>query len=349
MDSNRPVPRPRESWVDVAKGMAILLVVLFHAVIFLNDVGLAGPWNPVTGVLDSFRMPLFFLTAGLFAAKALALPFAELFRNRIANLIWLYFLWSTIWALAFLVIPIMRPEGDLTPVQQFLLLAVWPNASTWFVYALALFFAVAWALRRLPLWLQLAPTVVLTLVFGSNLLNTGNAALDKMAIYFVFFLLAVNLSPLIRRVAGSVRTWHAVLLALIYLALAVLTARSGLFVVPGVKFFVSLVAVATGVSIAVALSRHAAFDWLRELGTRTLPIYVLHFYPILVVASLLAPFSELFQNLAPALPPVLAILAVVASLGIHRVTRRVRGVYALPRLLQRALLRPRPVRADPVG
>ena len=110
--------------------MATVLVGLFDAVIFLDDVGLAGPWNPVIGIWGSFRMPLFFLTAGLFAGKAIGLSFADLVSQQIANLLWLCALWSKFRAIAFLVVPVMRSDSNLTSLEKFLVRPVWTNAST---------------------------------------------------------------------------------------------------------------------------------------------------------------------------------------------------------------------------
>ena len=64
------VPKSRETWIDVAKGMAIILVVLFHASTFMDEIGLAGSWGRLAVSMDTFRMPLFFFTAGIFAAQS---------------------------------------------------------------------------------------------------------------------------------------------------------------------------------------------------------------------------------------------------------------------------------------
>ncbi len=38
---------PRERWVDIAKGIAIVLVVFYHAVMFTAELGIAHPWEPI--------------------------------------------------------------------------------------------------------------------------------------------------------------------------------------------------------------------------------------------------------------------------------------------------------------
>jgi len=322
-------PRPRESWVDVAKGGAIVLVVLYHAAYFLGDVGLAWSWSEASGALTTFRMPLFFLTAGLFAARALSLDLRGLLTRRVLRLLWLYVLWSFAWTLALRTLPHLSHEptwGELG------LILVWPHASTstWFLYALALYFVLAWSIRRLPAWSQLTLAALVSIAFDADLLATGNMTLDKMATYFVFFLAAALLGPRLREAAGGVRPRHLVVAAAGYLGASVAVSAAGAMWVPGVRLAVSCLAVVFGVTLAVVLSGQPAMRWLELLGRRTLPIYVLHFYPVLVVSALLEPVAGRIGWAAPVLPPLLTAVAILLSLGVERVTRRVPGLYTLP-------------------
>jgi uncharacterized membrane protein YcfT len=323
-------PKPHHDWVDTAKGIAIILVVLYHAIIFTVDADSGSRWSAVAATLGTFRMPLFFFTAGLFAAKAIGLPFRGLFATRVARLLWLYLLWSVIWTAAFTAFPAIRPDGGPTALESLVTLPFLPNANTWFVYALALYFVLAWALRRLPVWAQLVPAAVVTVLFETNMLQSGDGTLDKMATYFTFFVVAVRSGPLALRLAAHVRLVHAVALAATYAGGTAVAAALSLFSIPGVQLVLSCCAVAAGVSMSVVLGRLSAFRWLAALGRRTLQVYLLHFYPILAVAALLGSSADGAGPLAIALPPLLAAAAIVFSLSVHRATRRVPGLYALP-------------------
>ena len=74
--------RQRISWLDTAKGLAILLVVLGH-VSFLP--------TPVLGVIYAFHMPLFFFLSGilLFRKKEQFVPFLK---KKVQTLIVPYYL-----------------------------------------------------------------------------------------------------------------------------------------------------------------------------------------------------------------------------------------------------------------
>ena len=348
------MPRERETWVDAAKGIAIIGVVFFHAVIVMADADLAWRWREASDLLDTFRMPLFFFTAGLFAAAVLARPFRVLVHRRLARLLWLYLLWSTVWVVAFQVLPWPRPDEPRPGWSELPLLLVWPNATTWFVYALALFLAVTWLARRLPTGVLLGGGLLVSVVAAQ--VDTGNAPIDKMGTYYVFFAAAVRLGPRVRELASRIRGRHALAIVPAYAVLAVAVTVTGLLWVPGVRAVVSTFAVVAGVAAAVALSRLRSAGWLVALGRNTLPVYLLHSYAVLGVAAVLAGDTAAVAPWAALVPPLLTVLAIAAALVVHRATRRVPGLYDLPPALERALepRRPgagpaRPTASSPTG
>ena len=69
---HKSAPKQRVGWVDAAKGLCILLVVLGHAITELQAHGYyTAQWAGINFFLGPIRMPLFFLLSGLFAGKAL--------------------------------------------------------------------------------------------------------------------------------------------------------------------------------------------------------------------------------------------------------------------------------------
>lgn len=330
----------REVWVDTAKGIAIILVVLFHAIIFTDRVDLAWLWPVPAGILDTFRMPLFFFAAGLFASKALRLSFRDLTRTRLLRLVWLYVLWSFIWAVVFTFVHVPGSGGE-APLMQFLFILVLPNPSTWFVYGLALYFIAMWLMRRFPWWLQLSVGLAIALLFGTQTLTADNGALNKMGLYFLYFQLAVLSGAHARRLFAKTQWWHALLMITVYAAAVIPVAKYDLLTLPFVRIIASVLAITAGCAIAVVLSRRRAFSWLSYLGSRTLPIYVLHFYPILLFMTLIEVVAPELRWTAPAMPLALTIVAILVSLGVYALTKRLPGLYTEPAFLS-ALFAPRP-------
>jgi uncharacterized membrane protein YcfT len=325
----------RQEWVDAAKGVAIVLVVLYHAILFAGEAGIPSRWSTLAATLSTFRMPLFFFAAGLFAAKALSWSFSQLLRRRLLRLLWIYVLWSALWAAVSLLVPAAATGTPGSTLLDLALLPVRPNANTWFVYALAAYFAVAWLVRRLPAWAQIAPAAVLTVLLQTNMLRSGDVTVDKMGMYLTFFLLALHLGRRVLRLAPAVRPWHAAAVAVGYVGLTGLASAASLYYVPGVQLLLSVLAVATGVTLSVVIARAPWSRGLVALGSLTLPVYLLHFAPVLLLTAALAPVADQLAPVALAVPPLLTVVAILVSLLVHRFTRRVPGLYALPAWLER--------------
>src|SRR5947208_16409685 len=96
-DQNRTTSRV--AWVDVAKGIGIVLVVYGHVSGGLVDAGIQprnSVANAASALIYTFHMPLFFFLSGIWLARTSAKPFSQFARQRIGTLVYPYFLWSSI-------------------------------------------------------------------------------------------------------------------------------------------------------------------------------------------------------------------------------------------------------------
>lgn len=76
--------KSRLEWVDAAKGLAIVLVVLTHASMYAETIGAESQaWAFANEMFSVLRMPLFFTLAGIFAASWVRRPWPELLRGKI--------------------------------------------------------------------------------------------------------------------------------------------------------------------------------------------------------------------------------------------------------------------------
>jgi fucose 4-O-acetylase-like acetyltransferase len=88
----------RTDWIDAAKGMGIVLVVLGHAIGGLHDARLMADddaWQTVFYVIYTFHMPLFFFLSGLFVEKRVRAQPARFAESLFTRIAWPYFLWCT--------------------------------------------------------------------------------------------------------------------------------------------------------------------------------------------------------------------------------------------------------------
>ena len=87
----------RLDWVDTAKGISIILVVMMYSVFNVGtDTGEAGFWHYVIGFATPFRMPEFFLISGLFLSLVIARPWRAFADRRVVHYLYFYALWAVI-------------------------------------------------------------------------------------------------------------------------------------------------------------------------------------------------------------------------------------------------------------
>jgi uncharacterized membrane protein YcfT len=321
-------------WIDFAKGIAIVLVVLYHSSLFLSAFDLAGSTGRLRSVLSFLPMPIFFFIAGLTMRRMLTWSFADLWRRRLQALVYLYVLWSLIRVVFYLVVPHLRgTESSPTDPITIALLPIWPTSSYWFIWAMVLFTLGAWLLRKMPpaIVIPVAALVALasTTVGGLDLNNVG---WDRVMQNFVFFVTAIFIPHTTYRFAARIRPWHAVALVVLYAGLAVATALLHLSRVPGVVLAVSIIGVAMTIALSETLTRVRAFGFVNTLGAHSFQIYLLHLFVVAIVLALVAPFADLpaLQQIANLLPWALAAFALYTSLLLFKLLRRFSWLWVSP-------------------
>ncbi|MCD2497586.1 CapA family protein [Microbacterium nymphoidis] len=285
-----PADHERLAWADALKGALILLVVFWHVVLktYLQvdwRIGLPipGMWGLLSDIIWPFLMPLFLLVSGVFAADALSRPGASVLRSRVLRFLYLYLLWTLIHMAAMWAFPDF-PTAVPRSVAEFVEAITISPPNTWYLYALALYFLLARALRRLPTWAVLVPAAALTVLVASGVIDIVSNR-GSMLSNLLFFLIGARFAPAIKRFATRPRPALVLLLtagyAALYGGMRVLDAAT----VPGVWPLVSLAGVAMGLSLAPLLPAIPLLGaWLTRLGRHTLPVYLLHM-PILVLVD----------------------------------------------------------------
>lgn len=93
MEHEKQLGTGRLTWVDSAKGISIVLIVVGHAHSWLAEIGVAttSPFG-INEALARMR-PLFFFASELFAAKYLEGSWRNLLSKRLALLAWVFFIW----------------------------------------------------------------------------------------------------------------------------------------------------------------------------------------------------------------------------------------------------------------
>jgi len=343
--------RGRIDWVDRARALSILMVVVLHARIELAFLGASSPTGElIINFASTMRMPLFFAASGLFAVSWVERrSWRELFSRKLVLLLWVFAIWQPL-VFAYKVAEMLflpgQPDNTLgTQLAKVLLAPLRPNGELWFLWALALFFVLAKLTSRAPMWARVGIPALFSVVWMSvassmpeNVLRVVGDGWEGALRYYVFFAAAVAFSPRILRFYSE--AGRATLLALLGVWVIV-GGMTSLGIIsmhfPGGRFALCVLGVAGGFALARLLT------WvpgLSRIGSNTLPIYVAHI-PIIVactVPAYLLGFAPAIRSAAGLSIVLLSATAIAGAWWLHRGLTRTRlgsFMYAPPARLVR--------------
>lgn len=352
-------PQKKEiAWVNTLKGGCILLVVLYHVVLpgYAEMVshltaGLlpAKLWVAFNNTLSPLRMPAFFFVSGLLAANAISnRPWKQVFTSRVTNLFYLYFLWGVIqWLMINGVSNNIMGDHLSDNINaawaetpwQFLKLMLLAMSSSWYLYALGLFFLAAKLFRQQKTLVMLAAVLLNYAAVTKVIPGWGPESLSQ---YFIFFLFGSFYSAILIRWSEWRR--DNVLPWMVLLALSLVHIWLGL----DKSLFLCVLAILGCIAACRLLNQYFSMKWLNWVGKNTLQIYVLHriFIEFFGMSAILFAVShQLFASKAfsmlwaIAFPLVMVGLCVACSVGIWTLLNRGWGksLFIYPKLLRMKL------------
>lgn len=327
MTANTGVP-PRDAgrlaWVDVAKGICIVLVVMMHTTLGLGEaVGREGWLHDVVAFATPFRIPAFFLLSGLFLARVIDRDWKPYADKRVVHFAYFYLLWLVIQSLARL------PETSGGSAAGFLghvaTALVEPYGTLWFVYLLAVFSVLTKLLRRVSAPMLLIGAAMLEILP----VETGWTVIDYTAERYVFFLAGYLLAPLVFVIAGETRRRPGA--AVTGLALWAVVNAVFAFSTTGHPYFqtwASLPFLSLGLGAAGALAIVAVASLLTQarlaaplayVGSQSLSVYLAFFLPM-AACRIIAVKYDLVQDVGTT-AAIITLIAVLVPLALERIVR----------------------------
>jgi uncharacterized membrane protein YcfT len=273
------VPQARRvDWVDYAKGFCIVMVVMMHSTLGVEQAaGHEGWMHAAVAFARPFRMPDFFLISGLFLARVIDRDWRDYLDRKVFHFAYFYVLWVTI-QFAFKA-PMFAAEIGWRGVGlSYLEAFIEPFGTLWFIYLLPIFFITVKATRNLPWWAIWLVGAALEIAH----IDTGWTVIDEFAHRFVFFYTGYVFAPHVFALAARVQRKPVPALA----GLAIWALINSALVLAGYadRPFVSLALAFAGagavVVVAALMARSDVFQPLRYCGQNSIVIYLAFFLPM---------------------------------------------------------------------
>ena len=283
--------RQRIDWVDYAKGLCIVFVVMMHSTLSGGVAAGGEGWlHYVVAFAQPFRMPDFFLISGLFLAQVINRDWRTYLDRKVVHFVYFYLLWTAIqFALK---APGLAQGHGVAGVAWLYLETFWqPFGTLWFIYLLLIFFVVTklahgWRVPVLAIWLVAAGLEIAPI-------HTGWTIVDEFAGRFVYFYTGYILAPRIFDLAARCQAQPETALA----GLAIWGLANGILVfngvagLPLVSLALGLAGAAAVVAVSSLLAQVRLFGPLRYCGEHSIVIYLAFSFGMAASRSLLLKYG----------------------------------------------------------
>nr|WP_276610553.1 acyltransferase family protein [Kineococcus siccus] len=309
--------------MDAVRGTAVVLVVLYHAVIALDVVGVEPPrWvAATTNGLSPLRIPVLVLLSGLLLPLSLRKPPGTYVDGKLRLIGWPWLVWTCVTVLVLTAGSHVAGDGNFGParIAQFV---VSPQTYTWYLLHLLLYYLLALVL---PPRVRSALVVPLLLVAFLD----QPEALRRLLFLFGVFLLGDHLA----RVRPSLALpRHPAVVPVAAVCAAVFAGLSAGGVDTRYRP-VSVVGVLATVVVLAAVARRwrsaAPVRAAAALGRDSIVYYTTHWVAVAVTANVLALAGVRRAVLATALLVLVGLLVPAVAVR-YRAVPVVGLLYALP-------------------
>ncbi len=277
----------RVDWVDAAKGICIIFVVMMHSTLGLSArLGEEGFMHWVVAFAKPFRMPDFFLISGLFLARVIDRDWRTYLDRKLVHYAYFYFLWVTI-QFAFKAPYFISEYGAQGAVGQYFLTFIQPFGTLWFIYELALFFVLAKLLHELNVsWKIVLPIAAILQMLD---VFTGSVIIDQFCARFVYFYAGYIFAAHWFKIASYARD-HAPWAVAGLVAWALVNGAlvfSGWGDAPGVSLALGVLGALAIINISAVLTKAGLARPLQYCGENSIVIYLAFFIPMAVTRQIL--------------------------------------------------------------
>lgn len=303
-----PGTAARIDWIDYAKGICIVMVVMMHSVLGVElAAGKTGFMHVLVAFAKPFRMPDFFLISGLFLPLVMDRDWRTYLDRKVVHFAYFYVVWVTI-QFAFKAPAFAAETGWRDVGLLYLESFIEPFGTLWFIYLLPIFFVVTKLTRRIPppaIWIVAA-------ALETARISTGWTVIDEFCARFVYFYSGHLFAPYVFALSDRARGRPALALA----ALATWMLVNAGLVMSGasewrmVSLLLGFAGAGAIIMIGTLLARAQWLNGLRFCGEHSIVIYFAFFLPMAATRTLL-----LRTGLIPDIGAVSLIVTIAGVLG----------------------------------
>lgn len=271
----------RHYWIDMVKGLTIILVVFHHGFMGVSNAGLVSDTlMNLYSLTKPIRMPLFFMVAGFFAARSLRYSFKQFFNAKLLHFLYFFILWNSI--ATFTRASLSNFTNNEVYYFDALKLFWDPTFTLWFLYALFLSFFFSWFFYRINSKLIITFVCVACIAYEIYNPKVFTYVFESTIMLFPFFVVGVFFSKKIISFITLKTNWIVMLgaLSLSMLCFIVQYNTTDNYIVRLLYYPFALLYSFTIMCLMRCLEETLIRKPFIFIGQRSLYIYLMHFLPV---------------------------------------------------------------------
>ena len=326
--TNRSIDAGRRiDWVDYAKGICIVMVVMMHSVLGVEKAAdQTGFMHYVVMFAKPFRMPDFFLISGLFLSVVIDRDWRTYLDRKVVHFAYFYVLWVTIQfgfkAPSFAAEAGWRHVGFLY-LESF----IEPFGTLWFIYLLPVFFVVTKLTRNVP------PLAIWSAAAALEMMHiaTGWTVVDEFCSRFVYFYSGYWFAVIVFALSDRARArpWLAIAALVLWALVNGALVEFGYSEWPLVSLALGLAGAGAIIVTGTLLARAHWLNVLRYCGEHSIVIYLAFFLPMAAARTLLLR-SGLIADIGT-ISLLVTVIGVAGALAIWRLALAARANFLFER------------------
>lgn len=268
MTATVPLAEPRMTWMDAARGVAVLLVVILHGATIPMSTGAGSEtWVEINRYIEPVRMPLLLFLSGMLLPRSLAKPLPQFLRGKLEGIAWPLLVWMILYGVLVFRNSVFDP-------------GLWRSGDyLWFLFVVLGCYLIGTLARWVPaLIIALVMVAIMTAIPDPPMHR-----LDMKLLYYgAFFFFGAGLGRFVPRWSQA-PVWIGALVTLgaawlCFQAADSLDLRRGNAVAAGI----SLMCLAAMLWWLPRLPSNRGTAWLEWFGRHSIVVYVAHF-PLMIL------------------------------------------------------------------
>lgn len=311
----------RIDWVDYSKGICMILVVMMHTVINYEFLAGSEGWlRPVVDFAQPFRMPDFFLIAGLFLHRSINSDAVSYYDRKVVHFAYFYTLWLIILLpLKELGLFVSDPVGF---GQAFLVAFIEPVNALWFLHMLAIFYVVTRLARQMPVWAMLIIGLAMNTVYQAGFVESDWSVINRFMDRFIYFYVGYAGAGLIFKGADFVRPYTKAMIIglLIWGVTNWYFAELDLHHVPLIAPIFGLIGAMAVCVLGVLMAKHNVGNAIRYVGQNSIVVYLTFYIPMKITEKVIDRIGDPLGSVGLS-TAIILIVAIASPLIFERMIR----------------------------